>query len=648
MAFHNERQGFRMQKIFIKYTVVIMTSASFLILFINVLFSSHMMRNQQFKTFQVKIDQMIHTLENNRMELALLNENLDADYLTRARAAAYVMDKQEEVSMDVSKMQYLADLLNVDELHVIDEHGIIVSASVSEYVGFDMGNHEQTRAFLALLDSDDEDAYLIQKPQPNAAEGRIMQYVGVARKGQKGVVQVGFEPKRQMEAQSRNTYDYIFSRFPTDLSEELFAVDCDTGAVLGHSEELGRDFGKEYYQLDSLLTCTEGAYKPGAEGRRMYVVSRKYENALICAALPGEVLVQKLLTNTLLTLIYLIVIEIAVILLLNYLVKQNVINGMHHIIESLSAITDGNLDTTVSVGGNREFEELSAGINTMVSSIVNVSDRISAIIDMSGFPLAAFEYESGLNTVFVTSGLSTLMDISDKAVAEFCRNAKMFDSYIRRITASPIDGETEVYQLHADRYVKIHMSESSTGRLGVITDVTEDILEKNRMRYENTHDPLTGLYKYQHFQQLAEEMLRGLPAGEVCALVMLDLDYFKGINDTYGHDVGDKYLQSFSAVMKALPQEHFLASRRSGDEFSMMIFGCKSCDEVEAHLQAFYEQLGQSPVELSDTETRIISASAGFAWTNSADSEIAALLSHADEALYEVKRDTKGTYRVYC
>ena len=116
-----------MQKIFIKYTVVIMTSASFLILFINVLFSSHMMRNQQFKTFQVKIDQMIHTLENNRMELALLNENLDADYLTRARAAAYVMDKQEEVSMDVSKMQYLADLLNVDELHVIDEHGIIVS-----------------------------------------------------------------------------------------------------------------------------------------------------------------------------------------------------------------------------------------------------------------------------------------------------------------------------------------------------------------------------------------------------------------------------------------------------------------------------------------------------------------------------------------
>ena len=96
------------------------------------------------------------------------------------------------MSLNVAEMQYLAKLLNVDELHIIDENGIIAAASVSQYVGFDMGAHEQTRAFLALLDSDGEDAYLIQEPQPNAAEGRIMQYVGVARKGQKGVVRLAF------------------------------------------------------------------------------------------------------------------------------------------------------------------------------------------------------------------------------------------------------------------------------------------------------------------------------------------------------------------------------------------------------------------------------------------------------------------------
>lgn len=93
-----------------------------------------------------------------------------------------MLDRQPEVSLDVSEMQYLANLLNVDELHVIDENGIIVVASVSKYVGIDMADHKQTKAFLALLDTDDKDAYLIQDAQPNAAEGKIRQYVGVSEK----------------------------------------------------------------------------------------------------------------------------------------------------------------------------------------------------------------------------------------------------------------------------------------------------------------------------------------------------------------------------------------------------------------------------------------------------------------------------------
>ena len=204
-----------MQKTFMKYTFLIITSAIFLILIIHFRFSENMLEEQQYGTFYAKTEQMIHTLETNQEELKQLNESLDEDYLTRARAAAYVLDREGGSSMDVWQMQYLARLLNVDELHVIDENGIIVSGSISKYVGIDMDDHEQTRAFLTLLESGDN-AYLIQEAQPNAAENRIMKYVGVARKRRRGIVQVGFKPTRQMEAISRNTYDYIFMRFPTD------------------------------------------------------------------------------------------------------------------------------------------------------------------------------------------------------------------------------------------------------------------------------------------------------------------------------------------------------------------------------------------------------------------------------------------------
>ena len=163
-----------MQKIFTKYMVIILTAAIFLILFINFLFRWHMLEDQQFSTFHIKIEQIIHMLENNQMELELMNENLNVDYLTRAKAAAYVLDRQEEVVMDVSQMQYLAKLLNVDELHFIDENGMIASASVREYIGMNMADYEQTRPFLAILESDDEEAYLIQDAQPNAAAGKII------------------------------------------------------------------------------------------------------------------------------------------------------------------------------------------------------------------------------------------------------------------------------------------------------------------------------------------------------------------------------------------------------------------------------------------------------------------------------------------
>lgn len=636
-----------MQKTFVKYTFIIVTFAVLLIFVINFSYTLHSLESQQLQTFQTKMEQVIHTLENNQTELDIMNKNLDEDYLTRAKAAAYIMDRQEEVVRDVSEMQNLAELLNVDELHVIDENGIIVSASVSQYVGIDMADHEQTRAFLSLLERDDEDAYLIQEMQPNAAEGKVMQYVGVSRKEQKGVVQVGFEPTRQIEALSRNTCDYIFAQFPTDVGEELFAIDKETGELLGHSGGMDQTFAAPCYQLKNLSDCSEGGYIEGNEGRSMYVAGRTYDNMLICAALPRNILFQTLVEHVLSTLLYLLLIEVIVIVLLNYLVKRRAVDGIHKILENLSAITNGNLDTTVAVGGNPEFEKLSQGINTMVKSIVHSSNRISAIIEMSGIPLAAYEYENKEEHIFATSGLRDLLELSDSMADELYQNSARFERYIQGITKHPIDGETDIFQISDTKFVRIHMSESPRGSLGVVADVSKHILEKRKMQYENTHDALTGLHKFQTFKQLAAELLQKQSPGQLCAVVMLDLDFFKTINDNFGHDTGDKYLQKFASVMHSMPAEHFLTARRSGDEFCMMIYGCSDKSEIEQFLNTFYETLDNTQISLTDELSRTISASGGYAWTVDPDTDISELLGHADEALYDVKRETKGRYAEY-
>lgn len=638
-----------MQKTFVKYVAAIITSAILLILLINFLFTLRWLEAQQLNTFLTKSEQVIHTMENNSKELAELNKNLDTDYLTRAKAAAYVMDHQKEVSLNVKEMQYLAKLLNVDEIHVIDENGYIVSGSVSKYIGINMDDHKQTKEFLSLLDNDndDEDAYLIQDPQPNAAENKIMQYVGVARKGQKGIVQVGFEPVRQLEAQSRNTYEYIFSKFPTDVGEELFAVDCNTGELLGHSDGLDRDFKEDYYQLEELQECTDGAFKKGENGSIMYVAGKRYNDVMICGMVPGEQIFKKLWKDVLGTFLYLLLVEVAVLFLLNYLVKKKVVGGIHRIIENLDAITGGNLDTMVEVGGNPEFVKLSHGINAMVKSIVSLSDRISSIIEVSGIPLAAFQYEAGVDYVFATSGLKALLDIPDQRVEELYRDPGLFDEFIHGITKMPVKGEEDIYKVNEAKYVRIHMADAVGGNLGVITDVSDHMIQKIQMQYENTHDPLTELYKFPHFRDLASEIVRELPEGEVCAAVMMDLDSFKTINDTYGHDVGDRYLKEFAEVLMSMPEEHFITARRSGDEFCMMIHHCTAVSEVKKLLDEFYRMLDEHKVSLSDTQEKKISVSAGFACAAGTDQSITILLNHADEALYEVKKETKGRYTEY-
>ena len=93
---------------------------------------------------------------------------------------------------------------------------------------------------------------------------------------------------------------------------------------------------------------------------------------------------------------------------------------------------------------------------------------------------------------------------------------------------------------------------------------------------------------------------------EICAAVMMDLDEFKRINDTYGHDVGDKYLESFAALLKGLPQEHCLVSRRSGDEFCIFICGFQDISEIQKILKELWRKLREEEAVITQDVIRKI------------------------------------------
>ena len=636
-----------MQKIFKKYTIIIISIAVLSILVINFFLSAKSLEKQQFNTFSVKIGQVIQTMERNQSELESITENLDEDYLTRAKAAAYVVEKNPSVLESVEEIQNLAELLNVDELHVSDSAGIIAYSSVPRYIGLDFHGGKQMRGFLPILESDAEDEYVIQEAQPNTAEGKMMKYVGVSRKGIKGIVQVGLEPVRQLEAQEKNTYDYIFSRFPTEQGEEFFAIDTKDGSVIGYTEGMEAADEAQTYSVSSLIKYEDGGYWKDDNGEKRYIVTRMYDHVLIGASISEAVLYQPFWRNILLTFLYLALVEVIAVILLNYLVKQKVVSGIHHILEDLSHITKGDLDTKVEVGGNPEFQDLSDGINTMVNSIVRTTDRISKIIDIAEIPLAAFEYQEDMKDVFVTSRLNELLDLPKEEVERISRSPGQFLEMIRTIMKSPIEGEPDVFCIHDKKYIRIHLSVDDGHYLGAVLDATKEVLDKRRMFYENNHDQLTGLSRYAYFKYQASQWMEQMEKDEICAAVMMDLDEFKRINDTYGHDVGDKYLESFAALLKGLPQEHCLVSRRSGDEFCIFICGFQDISEIQKILKELWRKLREEEAVITQYVIRKIRASGGVAYARGQSRLLEDLLLEADQALYEVKRENKGLFKEY-
>lgn len=161
----------------------------------------------------------------------------------------------------------------------------------------------------------------------------------------------------------------------------------------------------------------------------------------------------------------------------------------------------------------------------------------------------------------------------------------------------------------------------------------------------STHDPLTGVLNRRAFDIAAENRLA---RGKDCALIFFDLDYFKQVNDNFGHNTGDKFLISFSEALKKNFSGSGIISRFGGDEFVVMT-DMTSIDEVTAKICRTNEDL--SSFELPDENGKKvdfnISFSSGAARFPYDANDLSTLKKRADTALYQVKERGRNGYLWY-
>lgn len=179
----------------------------------------------------------------------------------------------------------------------------------------------------------------------------------------------------------------------------------------------------------------------------------------------------------------------------------------------------------------------------------------------------------------------------------------------------------------------------------VIRDVSDRKKYESQLEYLAFHDPLTGLKNRRLFYHLVSDKLKKAKRqNEKMAILYIDLDDFKEINDCYGHEAGDLLLQSFAKRLQVSVREKDIVSRVGGDEFIVLLQGITDENQVEKITKRIHHAF-QKPYRIKGKNIQITS-SIGVSVFPEDGTKGRTLIYHADQALYEAKL-VKNKYMFY-
>ena len=282
--------------------------------------------------------------------------------------------------------------------------------------------------------------------------------------------------------------------------------------------------------------------------------------------------------------------SVAAAFIITLMLTRAIVPSIRHAVRIASAIASGRLDNAIKAGGGSETGVLLQALAVMQGSISEKIIRIEALMadqassHASEIAAQHARFEAALDNM--TQGLC-MFDASDKLLVNNRRFVEMFGLQHHGAdisSALPLDGlsgpelpsghaqTTRSFNCLLDDGRIIAVSEEAMeggGRVVTYEDVTERQRAEARLSHMARHDPLTGLPNRVLFREQVEHGLLQARRGGVLAVLCLDLDRFKAVNDTLGHPVGDALLRATAARLLENTRETDMVVRLGGDEFAV-------------------------------------------------------------------------------
>jgi diguanylate cyclase (GGDEF)-like protein/PAS domain S-box-containing protein len=314
--------------------------------------------------------------------------------------------------------------------------------------------------------------------------------------------------------------------------------------------------------------------------------------------------------------------------------------------------------TLVDISERRKIERALQETEIKYQLLVEASDVFLLCLDRAGVIFHANELVADLFSATVDHLIGKTLielapDVPDLVEAHLARFEQVMDSGV----AVSVEELIEVRGRSGWFASTVVPLRDFDGEITGVQVVARDITRRRRAeialrareersRHDSLHDPLTRLPNRQAFMEKLEAALSGVRQGKPAfAVLCLDLDRFKNINDSLGHSIGDRLLISFARLLQDCVGPDDLLARLSGDEFGVLLPNVQDAGDAIRVADRILAQLKQ-PVSLRDQEV-YTSISIGITWSALGYERTEDILRDADTAMHRAKRRGKSRYELF-
>lgn len=484
-------------------------------------------------------------IEKDDQEEETLLSSLKNEYTILAKAVAYYLDHNTAATYDAKELQKICSLMSIDEIHIFNTAGSIVSSSIPRYVGYTLFSGEQIGYFLPMLS--DKSLTLCQDMTPNTADGKPMVYAMTWNELGTQMVQVGIEPVRLMQELEENNIETTIKGIALDENMTVIAADASTLEVVGaqNEEYLGQ-------QLSKVTSLDDDDLKKGFVSKAtlddqqgLYYCSARFtDDYCLCVFLNHRYFYARTAEFVFATFFYILAATLIILTVFRRLMASREENYQHlQVFQSMSEIyyslhlLDLKNDTTTEYTSRNQVKE---------AFVKDATNKATVIMPEIMKATMSDEYlQRGLEFADITT-------LSERMRGKKVISMELLGKNVGWIRMSFIAVETE-----GDLPVKAIIA----------TQIIDEEKKAAQSLYEKSHmDELTNCYNRRAYSEDVAEYHSNASEDEF-AYISFDVNGLKTVNDDLGHEAGDELIRGAASCMKKAFLKHGRVYRVGGDEF---------------------------------------------------------------------------------